>query len=59
MLKSKKIYLANAISGLEGVVVTGASEKGTGVRLFHTPVEGKPIRGNLLGSFGGHDDIMF
>jgi exoribonuclease-2 len=36
--------LANTISGLEDAIVTGASEKGTWVRLFHPPVEGKLIR---------------
>jgi hypothetical protein len=45
MLKSKKISLDNTISGLEDSFFTGASEKGTWVRLFHPPVEGKLIRG--------------
>ena len=45
MFKSKKIYLDNTISGLEDALFTGASEKGTWVRLFHPPVEGKVIRG--------------
>ena len=45
MFKSKKIYLDNTISGLEDALFTGASEKGTWVRLFHPPVEGKLIRG--------------
>ena len=40
----------NTISGLEDALFTGASEKGTWVRLFHPPVEGKLIRG-----FGGLD----
>ena len=35
----------NAISGLEDPLITGASEKGTCVSLFHPPVEGKLIRG--------------
>ena len=35
----------NTISGLEDALFTGASEKGTWVRLFHPPVEGKVIRG--------------
>ena len=33
------------ISGLEDALFTGASEKGTWVRLFHPPVEQKLIRG--------------
>jgi len=37
--------LDNTISGLEDSLITGASEKGTRVRLFHPPVEGKLIRG--------------
>jgi exoribonuclease-2 len=37
--------VANIISGLEDAVFTGASEKGTRIRLFHPPVEGKLIRG--------------
>jgi ribonuclease R len=45
MFKSKKIYLDNTISGLEDALFTGASEKGTWVRLFHPPVEGKLVRG--------------
>jgi len=45
MLKSKKIFLDNTISGLEDFLFTGASEKGTWARLFHPPVEGKLIRG--------------
>ena len=35
----------NTISGLEDALFTGASEKGTWVRLFHPPVEGKLVRG--------------
>ena len=50
MLKSKKIFLANIISGLEDAIVTGAAAKGTWARLFHPPVEGK-----LLGGFEGLD----
>jgi hypothetical protein len=45
MLKSKKIYLDNITSGLEDVLITGASEKETWARLFQSPVEGKLIRG--------------
>jgi exoribonuclease-2 len=45
MLKSKKINLDNTISGLEDALIRGASEKGTWVRLFQPPVEGKLIRG--------------
>ena len=49
MLKSKEIFLEifldNTISGLEDVLITGASEKETWARLFHPPVEGKLIRG--------------
>ena len=37
--------MANIISGLEDALFTGASEKGTWVRLFHPPVEGKLVRG--------------
>jgi len=35
----------NIISDLEDALITGASEKGTWVCLFHPPVEGKLIRG--------------
>jgi len=45
ILKSKKIRFANIISGLEDALFTGASGKGTWVRLFHPPVEGELIRG--------------
>jgi ribonuclease R len=37
--------VGNIVSGLEDALFTGASEKGTWVRLFHPPVEGKLIRG--------------
>jgi len=37
--------LDNVISGLEVALFTGASEKGTRVRLFHPPVIGKLMRG--------------
>jgi len=50
MLKSKKIFLDNTISGLEDALFTGVSEKGTWARLFHPPVEGK-----LIEAFEGLD----
>jgi exoribonuclease-2 len=53
MFKSKKIYLDNTISGLEDALFTGASEKGTWVRLFHPPVEGKLVRGFEALDVGG------
>jgi len=37
--------LADPISDLEDALIKGESEKGTWVRLFHPPVEGKVIQG--------------
>jgi len=39
------LLLESSIGQRFDAIVTGASEKGTWVRLFHPPVEGKLIRG--------------
>jgi exoribonuclease-2 len=39
------LLLESSIGRQFDAIVTGASEKGTWVRLFHLPVEGKLIRG--------------
>ena len=39
------LLLESSVGRQFGAIVTGASEKGTWVRLFHPPVEGKLIRG--------------
>jgi hypothetical protein len=44
-IATQKICLDNTISGLEDDLFTGASERGTWVRLFQPLVEGKVIRG--------------
>ncbi|HXT49772.1 MAG TPA: RNB domain-containing ribonuclease, partial [Thermoanaerobaculia bacterium] len=43
---SAALLLENRIGARFDAIVTGASEKGTWVRVFHPPVEGKLVRGS-------------
>jgi exoribonuclease-2 len=57
--------VSNTIPVIEDAVFTGASEKGTWVRLFDPPVEGKLIRGlegldvrdRVRGELIGNNDV--
>jgi hypothetical protein len=50
--------LQSSIGRWFDALITGASEKGTWVRLFHPPVEGRVIRGFEGLDFGDRDRVQ-
>ena len=52
------LLLANRRGAHFDAIVTGASEKGTWVRIFHPPAEGRVIRGEAGMDVGEHVRVI-